>query len=159
MRCQEVMCRHRIYNAERMVRWFKEVHPQEERDKVAACEKQHCKDHNQSLQDNACTDPSWAEVERSLQPPRNMRTGEVWTMQDAVSGLPRPRRRWERSYSCGGALGCQTLLFGRSGAFGLMDLAIDGFTTIAGIRGGWSDRSPKRCDATPGRISLPVAAS
>lgn len=66
VRCQEAMCRHRIYNAEGMVRWLREVHPEEEKEKVAACERQYCQDYRQQYHNSSCVDAQWTDLEPLL---------------------------------------------------------------------------------------------
>ncbi len=68
VQCKEVMCRHNIYHAADQVRWLREVHPEEERQKVLSCERQYCQDYQQQYHDSACVQSQWDDVEDQLSP-------------------------------------------------------------------------------------------
>jgi outer membrane protein assembly factor BamB len=67
----------------------------------------------------------------------NLRTGEARMTTDLLTGEERPWK-FPRSYGCGSVVGCQDLLFFRSGTYGFFDFAIGGTTNFGGIRPGCS---------------------
>ena len=67
----------------------------------------------------------------------NLRTGAPRMTTDLLTGEERPWK-FARAYGCGSIVGCQDLLFFRSGAHGFYDLANEGTTNFGGVRPGCS---------------------
>jgi len=67
----------------------------------------------------------------------DLRTGEQRMTRDTLTGQETPWRH-TRAYGCGPVLGCQHLLFFRSGADGFFDLRTNGTTNFGGVRPGCS---------------------
>ena len=67
----------------------------------------------------------------------DLRTGQPRMAADLLSGEQRP---WQfaRAYGCGSIVGCEDLLFFRSGSYGFYDLANEGTTSFGGVRPGCS---------------------
>ena len=65
----------------------------------------------------------------------DLRTGEQCTTTDILTGRKVPWR-YTHAYGCGPTLGCQHLLFFRSGADGFFDMETEGTTNFGGVRPG-----------------------
>ena len=67
----------------------------------------------------------------------NLRTGEQRMAKDVLTGEEVPWR-YTRAYGCGPVLGCQNVLFFRSGADGFFDMEAEATTNFGGVRPGCS---------------------
>lgn len=67
----------------------------------------------------------------------DIRDGSSQYAREDLTGETRPWR-FLRSYGCGGIVGCQNMLFFRSGVSGFYDFEADGTTTFGGVRAGCS---------------------
>ncbi|NOZ19648.1 MAG: PQQ-binding-like beta-propeller repeat protein [Planctomycetes bacterium] len=65
----------------------------------------------------------------------DLRTGKQCMTKDLLTGEIVPWR-YSRSYGCGPVMGCQHVLFFRSGADGFFDMDVEGTTNFGGVRSG-----------------------